>query len=69
VNEYSLIRLILGVQVLWKLGISGRLVYYHTYFIVTSPQVGLAAGCAKTAPFAADYWIVQNGKAVANTGV
>jgi hypothetical protein len=29
-NEYSLIRLILGVQVLWKLGISGRLVYYHT---------------------------------------
>jgi hypothetical protein len=29
-NEYSLIRLIRGVQVLWKLGISGRLVYYHT---------------------------------------
>ena len=29
-NEYSLIRLIRGMQVLWKLGISGRLVYYHT---------------------------------------
>jgi hypothetical protein len=40
-----------------------------TYFVVASPQVGLAAGCAKTAPFTADYWIVQNGKAVANTGV
>lgn len=40
-----------------------------TYFVVASPQVGLATGCAKTAPFTADYWIVQNGVAVANTGV
>jgi hypothetical protein len=43
-----------------------------TYFIVASPQVGFfstAASCSKASPFTADYWIVQNGKAVANTGV
>ena len=43
-----------------------------TYFIVASPQVGFvstAASCSKTGLFTADYWIVQNGKAVANTGV
>jgi len=43
-----------------------------TYFVVASPQVGFsstATSCSKATTFTADYWIVQNGKAVANTGV
>jgi hypothetical protein len=43
-----------------------------TYFIVASPQVGFtstAASCSSASLITADYWIVQNGKAVANTGV
>ena len=42
-----------------------------TYFVVASPQVGFSSGpsCVRTRPFTADYWIVQNGQPVANTGV
>ncbi len=43
-----------------------------TYFVVASPQVGFLStgpGCSSAKTFTADYWVVQNGAAVANTGV